>query len=125
MSKKTYTHLFTVGFIVFVCFIIYSANTGKNLIFFRLFGNIPMGDKIAHFSLIGILTFLVNASLKNQSFYLFQISVLAGSMIVFCLITIEEFSQIWISRRNFDLIDLACNYLGISIASYFNNRNNK
>jgi polysaccharide biosynthesis protein VpsQ len=41
-----------------------------------------------------------------------------GCLIIAVAMTIEEFSQIWIPNRTFDLMDLAANYLGISIAGW-------
>lgn len=107
----------TLFFIFFVSFIIYSANQGDDLIFFKILKQIPMGDKIGHTILVGSLTLLLNWSLQMRTFLVGRWLLLMGSCIVFGLTTIEEFSQIWITNRTFDLVDLACNYLGILIAS--------
>ncbi|MEN0004878.1 MAG: VanZ family protein, partial [Bacteroidota bacterium] len=120
---KTITiHILTIGFVLFIGFIIIAANTGTNLAVFKLFKAIPMGDKLAHFCLVGMLAFLINLSLKNRSFPLFSNSILLGSALVFCFITLEEFSQIWLANRDFELLDLTCNYLGIFVASWLTAR---
>ena len=120
MTKKMMINGVTVLFLLFIAFIIFAANTGMNLMFFRVIGAIPMGDKVAHMTLVGTMAFLVNLSLKNRTFERYHLTLLVGSTIVFCGITVEEFSQIWITNRTFDLIDLTFNYIGVFIASWFN-----
>ncbi len=74
---------------------------------------IPGGDKIGHFSILAIVTFLVNILLAGKKIKIFGHSVFAGSMAVFILITIDEFSQLFISSRSFEYYDLLANYSGI------------
>ena len=38
---------------------------------------------------------------------------LLGSLLVACLITFEECTQAFIPARNFEIMDLVCNYAGI------------
>jgi hypothetical protein len=78
-------------------------------------GKIPYGDKIGHFILMGTLSFLVNAVLKARTFGVGKFSYLLGSLIVLAIVSLEEFSQIFIAVRSFDLSDLAADYSGIFI----------
>lgn len=74
---------------------------------------IPYGDKISHFLLMGFLSLLVNLSLSCARFRVLGIYILKGSLIVALLVTLEEFSQLFIKYRTFDLVDLLSDYLGI------------
>ncbi len=118
MLKTTlsYTHLISLLFFTFIGYIIYSANTGREILFFQIIEYIPMGDKLAHIILIGILAYLLNIMLGAKTFKVNGRQILLGSFIVFGLMTVEEFSQMYIPTRNFDWVDLAANYLGIGIA---------
>jgi VanZ family protein len=62
---------------------------------------------------MGLLAFFVNLLLNCKKIKVFQVSVLKGSVIVLIIVTLEEFSQIFIDNRSFDLLDLTFDYLGI------------
>jgi len=91
---------------------------GQDILFFKLIEHVPMGDKFAHITLVGTLAFLLNLILGAKTFTIRKMELLLGSCIVFGIMTVEEFSQIYIPMRNFDLVDLMANYLGIGIASW-------
>ncbi len=74
---------------------------------------IPGGDKVGHFLLMGGLSFVVNYALRCRKFTVGHRSFLLGSIIVAVMVTIEEFTQLFIRYRTFDLIDLASDFLGI------------
>jgi hypothetical protein len=73
----------------------------------------PYGDKIAHFLLMGGLSFVVNWAMGCRKFALGGWRFLRGGAIVAVLVTLEEFSQLYIRYRTFDLTDLACDFAGI------------
>lgn len=73
----------------------------------------PYFDKIAHFCLMGFLALLVNLSLSCRQVQFFGQSWLLGSMIVLVPVVAEEFSQLLIPGRSFDLGDLAADGVGI------------
>ena len=118
MTKSISIKIICISFVVFVGYILYAANTGGSNIFFDTIGKVPYGDKISHMSLVGMLAFLISLALNTRTFELKGYRILVGSFAVFCFMTVEEFTQIWIDRRTFDLVDLACNYIGIGIASW-------
>ena len=62
---------------------------------------------------MGVLSFLVNLTLSARSFQIWKFRYLLGSLIVLVIVTLEEFSQIFIRGRAFDLTDLIADYLGI------------
>lgn len=78
-------------------------------------GNIPFGDKIGHFCLMGMFSLLLNLALKAKKFRFWKLNYLLGSLIVLAVVTAEEFSQIFIAGRTFDSIDLLFDYAGIFI----------
>lgn len=119
MLKIKNIHLYAISllFFIFIGYIMYAANVGRELLFFQLIDYIPMGDKLAHVVLIGTLAFLMNLMLGGKTFAVRGVQILLGSCIVFGFITIEEFTQMYIPTRNFDWMDLMANYIGIYMAS--------
>src|SRR5688572_30509095 len=72
--------------------------------------NVPGGDKLGHFLLMGLLSFLLNASLRCRELDVRVTHVLLGSVIVSIVVTLEEVSQIFMQYRSFDLVDLLFDY---------------
>lgn len=103
----------TIGFIILLIGIVIGANTG--FAGFRGFYDVPGGDKLGHFLLIGTLAFLVNASLRARRIRLGPLHPLLGSLLVALVVTAEEFSQIFLVHRSFDLLDLTADFAGILI----------
>jgi len=113
MSTKI--KIFTVIYIFLIVGIVILANYKSTQYLLRFGGGIPCFDKIAHFLLMGGFAFLVNLVLKAKTVSVWKYRYLLGSLIVIIIVTAEEFSQIWISGRAFDLGDLVADYLGIFI----------
>lgn len=82
-----------------------------------LVGQIPAGDKVGHFLLFGTLAYLVHRSFlrRDQSVLRWVCLTLA----VAALVVAEEFTQLWLPNRNFDLGDIVADLLGILIFSAF------
>ena len=108
----------TIVFIVFLILIVIIANLGLGPSFFPFIYHIPGGDKFGHFFLMGILSFLVNSVLKTRKIRIFSINLLLGTLIVMTIVTIEEFSQIFLDYRAFSFIDLLFDYFGIVLFGY-------
>ena len=113
MKVRTLIRIIGISFLFFIGFVILSANFGWDFFFFAWVKYLPLGDKMAHFLLVGGVSFFVNLLLDVKKIKLGKREVLLGSIAVFTFITLEEFSQLFLIRRNFDLIDLSANYLGI------------
>lgn len=77
---------------------------------------VPLSDKIGHFVLMGLLSYLTNAALGGRRLRWRRLSVLQGSALVAALVLTEEISQLWIPHRAFELADLAADLAGISTA---------
>jgi polysaccharide biosynthesis protein VpsQ len=100
-------------FSAFVVFVVVQADRGQFPSFLSWYLNIPYGDTFGHFFLIGLLAFLVNLSLKNQTLRIRRILFLKGSVMVGNVVVLEELSQIFISSRNFSFSDLGADFAGI------------
>ena len=115
--------------ILFGCFIItiiILADLGKLGFLYSIY-DFPYGDKVGHFILYGILTFLIDLSLLRAPAQGNGVTVIpsrrsvavkVGLLLAFA-ITVEEFSQRYFSaHRTFDLIDLTASYLGVIFFSW-------
>jgi polysaccharide biosynthesis protein VpsQ len=105
-------------FFLFIIGIIVANDLGRIKSIINLVNSLPFGDKFGHIIFIGTLAYLLNYALANQLIKIGKYKILLGCLIIAVTMTIEEFSQIWIPNRTFDLVDLAANYLGISIAGW-------
>lgn len=103
--------LFVYVFVIAV--IIFLADRKGTRYLLNFVGNIPYGDKLGHFCLMGGFSFLLNLVLKAKTIKFWKIEFLSGSLIVLVVVTIEEISQIFISGRSFDWSDLVFDFLGI------------
>lgn len=77
----------------------------------------PLGDKAAHFVLVGGLALLANLAWPNRMWRVGVLRFMAGSIAVGLLITAEEVSQHWLVHRTFSWADLTANWLGVVAAS--------
>ncbi len=103
-------------FLVFCGFlgtVIYAADIGLGPQYWGWLRHVPLGDKICHFGLMLTLCVLSNLVLKCRPLSLHR-GILLGTLIVAILVVGEEFSQIWIPGRSFDLLDLTADFLGIT-----------
>lgn len=107
----------TILFILFMLVVILLADLGAIPEPIKLIYRFPNGDRIGHFVLYGILTFLVNTAFPRRV-HIGRINLFYGSAIIAVLATLEEFSQLLFSYRTFDLIDLSFTLLGIACADW-------
>ncbi|MBN1302951.1 MAG: VanZ family protein [Anaerolineales bacterium] len=111
--------LVTVLYIVLIIAIIVGANTGQLPHFLDAVNELPYGDKVAHFFLMGILSFLVNSSalitLRGRKH---KQVVLLTTLVLLSLILLEEVSQFFLPRRTLSLLDLTSDFLGVSLAAW-------
>lgn len=100
-------------YVLFLIVLIILADTGRASILFSIGDQIPQGDKLGHFFLMGFASFLITLSTRGQTMALGKHVVLKGPFWLSIVVTVEEVSQIWISSRGFSLLDLGFDYLGI------------
>ncbi|MDH3717540.1 MAG: hypothetical protein OES79_05405 [Planctomycetota bacterium] len=93
--------------------IIVSANIGAARPMFLALKQVPFADKIAHFSLVGILSLLLNSALGAATVRVAGQTLLKGNAFLVVLATVEELSNLIQPCRGFSLADLLFNYLGI------------
>lgn len=101
------------AFFLFLCWIIYLANTGASSVFFDLVKSLPFGDKLGHFGLYGLLTLLLNLALGCREFRLGRFTVLVGSAVVLLFAVGEELTQFFLPTRTADLTDVIADVVGI------------
>ena len=77
---------------------------------------VPGGAKTVHFLLVGLLSFMVNVTLRARRVHLGSLALLEGSLLVGAAVTLEELSQLLLRWRDFSLLDLMANYLGVFVA---------
>jgi hypothetical protein len=102
-----------IGFTLVILMIVLAADLGWGEALFDLVAIIPGRDFTGHFVLIGLLSLTSNLALQRRTIRLHGRHFQLGSVILLPIVTLEEFSQLWISTRGFSLLDLAADYLGI------------
>ncbi|WP_394147974.1 VanZ family protein [Shewanella atlantica] len=103
----------SLAFFAFILWVIYLANTGASSVLFNLVGALPYGDKLGHFCLFGLLTFLFNLASRCKSFAIGRLRLYYGTAAVTIFVVAEEISQGFIPSRTFDTMDLTADALGI------------
>ena len=121
--------ILTAVYVCVLAVIVFLADKRTTQYLFKAIRNFPYGDKIGHFLLMGFFSFLLNLALSGRTVSAWKFRYLLGSLIVLTVVTAEEFSQIFIRGRTFDLGDLAADFLGIflfgELARFICNRKNK
>ena len=110
------TRLMLAGFCAFLGLVIYAADVGAGPRYWGWLAHVPLGDKMGHFSLMFTLSTLANLALDCRRVRWGGGALFLGTAIVTVLVVGEEFSQLWIPGRNFDLLDLSADLLGIACA---------
>jgi polysaccharide biosynthesis protein VpsQ len=113
MSTKI--KIITIVYILILAGIIFLADFRGTQYLLNFVGNIPYGDKIGHFGLMGIFSLLINLVLRARTVQVWKLRYLLGSLIVAAIVTLEEFSQQFVRGRTFDWSDLIFDYLGIFV----------
>lgn len=96
-----------------VTLIVWLADHRESQFIFSWIQALPGGDKLGHFLIVGGFACALNYALRCRTMSLGGKPVLFGSLIVLVLASVEETSQLFIPSRNFDLLDLAADVLGI------------
>lgn len=102
-----------VIFLLIFVLIILFADQGKMPELIAALYAFPYGDKVGHFVLMGLFSFLVNMSLACRKVRFSGIQLLIGSLVVAALVTLEELSQGFFASRTFSLVDLGFSLAGI------------
>ncbi|MCI0485170.1 MAG: VanZ family protein [Blastocatellia bacterium] len=105
--------ILTAVYVLVLAAIIYMADRKEYEAVFNHIKAIPFHDKLGHFFLMGLLSFVVALSFPGSRVRLWGFNILKSSLVVAGLVTLEEFSQLFIAFRSFSLADLFFDYLGI------------
>lgn len=100
----------------FIGWVIYQADTGAESRLFTLVESLPLGDKLGHIFLFGVLAFLLSLSLTKRAHRLCGWSIHRGSLLVLGFAIVEEFSQQFFATRTPDVGDLIADLTGIFLA---------
>jgi len=117
-----YFRIATLFFFLFICYVIFSADTGSMPKWMYLMYHFPNGDKLGHFMLYGIMVFLTNVSFPNWLYRFGKITFPGGGLLFSVFSILEEISQSFFSSRNSSWVDLACSILGIVVFSFISSR---
>ena len=112
-----FVRLLLFGFVTFLVLLIISVNSGRMPQLWGPLYAIPFGDKIGHFVLMGMFSFLANLSLSCRTVQISRCSIMLGTLIVFALVAAEEISQAFIATRSCDAADFVADTAGILIGA--------
>ncbi|RMG88674.1 MAG: hypothetical protein D6714_00295 [Bacteroidetes bacterium] len=112
--------ILTLTYLSLFISVVFLASSGSALSFFILdkLHVIPFYDKILHLGLLSGLTWLLNTSFPSRRYRLGGVILFGTSILLAIAMTCEEFSQIFIPWRNFEMMDLICNYAGILTGNF-------
>lgn len=105
-------------FCVFLGLVIYTEDVGNGARYWGWVSKVPMGDKFCHCVLMFTFSVLANLALRCREIRLGGQTVLLGAVLVTIVVATEEFSQLWIPGRDFDLLDLAADLVGIACGAF-------
>ncbi|MGE3630795.1 MAG: trypsin [Sandaracinaceae bacterium] len=109
-----------VGYSAFLAVIVVTANIGGTHTMFGFVADLPAGDKLCHFAMLGLLALLADRALGQRSLRPPAASEAApafalpiGPSVVWILVVAEEWSQRYLPTRTFDGWDLFADAVGI------------
>jgi VanZ family protein len=102
-----------IVYTLFLALLVFLADQKQYQFLFRIVRRTPYGDKAGHLLLMGFFSLLVNLALSCRRIKIGGLYFLAGSVIVALVVTLEEFSQLFVRYRSFDPVDLVFDYAGI------------
>jgi polysaccharide biosynthesis protein VpsQ len=108
----------TFVFIAFMLALVWAADSGRGQSLWTITQRIPAGDKVGHLILYGILTFLVNVTLRAGEIRVGRLRFLRGSFYVLALSVLEELSQLFLPNRSCDVGDLASDLVAILLGGW-------
>ena len=93
----------SIFYALFLVLIIVLADSGHTNFIFSTLAQIPWGDKLGHFFLMGVMAYLLTLATHAERLTIHGKSVLKGSFWLAIIVTMEEVSQIWLANRGFSL----------------------
>ena len=105
-----------ISFFLFVISMV-GLETPLGLYIKDLIASVPLGDKAIHFGLMLLLSVLLFHAMKQRRVNILGHGMLFSSLVLALGISLEELSQAFIPSRNFEIMDMVCNYAGIYLGS--------
>ncbi|MGL5017087.1 MAG: VanZ family protein [Luteolibacter sp.] len=102
------------GFIGFFVWIIVIADRGEGVPWWSFIHQIPFGDKVGHFGLVGTLSFLCNLALVRWNFPKVR-GITSITWVLLVLISLEELSQGFMPHRHLDFFDWIADLAGLAV----------
>ena len=123
---KNWLFASTLLFSILIVATVIGADTGRLPSSIDYIYHIPGGDKVGHFILYGILSFLLNQSalLLFPKKDVLRI-ILTTSLLLSIVIGFEEWSQSLFPSRTMSVIDLAASYAGVAFFASLAYRTNQ
>jgi VanZ family protein len=113
---KKWLFVTTLLFSLFIVGIVIGANTDQFPSILKSLYDFPGGDKMGHFLLFGILSFLLNKSaLALLPKYNPTRIILTVSLLLSIIIGLEEWSQTMFPARTMSFADLIASYAGVLV----------
>jgi len=105
---------FAILLVIFALVIVVLADSGHLPRSIRNLYDFPCGDKVGHFLLMGLLSYVLNrTALASRANLKPATLIWIVSLTLAFFVTLEELSQQFFPRRTFSLLDLLCSYAGI------------
>jgi len=106
-------------FTLFIIAIVVAADLGILPRYLGVVYDFPNGDKIGHFVLFGLLSFLLILTfIRSRQNRTSKLIALTTGLILALLIALEEFSQGFVATRTFSLVDLAASWAGVAFGGF-------
>lgn len=105
----------TIAYFLVLLSIIVLADLGIARIPYHIAKHTTWLDKLGHFVLLGIASYLLNIAMACRVYQVRGWSFLLGSSILIVLSSLEEISQLFRVNRGFEIWDLIFNCAGILV----------
>jgi hypothetical protein len=102
------------GFIGFFVWIIVIADRADGVPWWSFIHQIPFGDKVGHFGLVGTLSFLCNLAFGRRDGNRPRF-ITRTTWVLLVLLSLEELSQGFIPHRHLDLFDWLADLAGLAV----------
>ncbi len=102
------------GFIGFFVWIIVIADRAEGVPWWSFIHQIPFGDKVGHFGLVGALSFLCNLAFARRGSNRPRF-ITRTTWVLLLVLSLEELSQGFIPHRHLDLFDWLADLAGLAV----------
>jgi polysaccharide biosynthesis protein VpsQ len=117
MSRRPAAILAALGFIGFFVWIVAIADKADGVPWWSFIHQIPLGDKLGHFGLVGVLSLLCNLAFTRwESARPRLITRTTGVLLI--VLSLEELSQGFIPHRHLDFFDWLADLAGLAVGQF-------